>query len=138
MNNLFMKARTVSLILCHNNHHHYFQLFRELFQHVHVCLLYWINLEIQLCVYEEQYHNLMELFRIGGAPTYTSYFFTSDYLDHGYYFMESESLLVCWKVQYLDCVFVLQGNHESCQITQVYGFTMNVYTNTAVNWWTSQ
>jgi len=73
-------------------------------------------------MYEGQYHDLMELFRIGGAPPDTNYLFTGDYVDRGYYSVESVSLLVCWKVRYPDRVFVLRGNHESRQITQVYGF----------------
>lgn len=69
-----------------------------------------------------QYHDLMELFRIGGSPPDTNYLFTGDYVDRGYYSVESVSLLVCWKVRYPDRVHVLRGNHESRQITQVYGF----------------
>jgi serine/threonine-protein phosphatase 2A catalytic subunit len=69
-----------------------------------------------------QYHDLMELFRIGGAPPDTNYLFTGDYVDRGYYSVESVSLLVCWKVRYPDRVYILRGNHESRQITQVYGF----------------
>ncbi|KAG0379032.1 hypothetical protein BGX24_001954 [Mortierella sp. AD032] len=57
-----------------------------------------------------QFHDLMELFRIGGNSPDTNYLFMGDYVDRGYYSVET------------DRVTILRGNHESRQITQVYGF----------------
>ena len=69
-----------------------------------------------------QFHDLMELFRIGGTAPSTNYLFMGDYVDRGYYSVEVVTLLVALKVRFRDRIFILRGNHESRQITQVYGF----------------
>ena len=69
-----------------------------------------------------QFHDLMELFKIGGPCPDTNHLFMGDYVDRGYYSVETVSYLVCMKVRFPNRITILRGNHESRQITQVYGF----------------
>jgi len=69
-----------------------------------------------------QYHDLAELFRISGRCPDTNYVFLGDYVDRGFHSVECATLVIAMKVRWRDRVTILRGNHESRQITQVYGF----------------
>ncbi|GMM29519.1 phosphoprotein phosphatase PP4 catalytic subunit [Martiniozyma asiatica (nom. inval.)] len=69
-----------------------------------------------------QLHDLITLFNIGKEPPHTKYIFMGDFVDRGFYSLETFLLLLCYKVRYPDRVYLIRGNHESRQITSVYGF----------------
>ncbi|CAD8087073.1 unnamed protein product [Paramecium primaurelia] len=69
-----------------------------------------------------QFYDLMELFKVGGDVPETNYLFLGDFVDRGYNSVETFLLLLALKVRYPDQITLIRGNHESRQITQVYGF----------------
>ena len=92
-----------------------------------------------------QFYDLKELFKVGGDVPDTNYLFMGDFVDRGFYSVETFLLLLALKVRailqkfsrnrlfafnclrlfqvrYPDRITLIRGNHESRQITQVYGF----------------
>ena len=69
-----------------------------------------------------QFYDLMELFRVGNDCPRTNYLFMGDFVDRGFYSVETFLLLLALKVRYPANITLIRGNHESRQITQVYGF----------------
>ena len=70
-----------------------------------------------------QFYDLMELFKVGGgAPPDQNYIFMGDFVDRGHHSVETFELLLTLKALHPDRITLLRGNHESRQITQVYGF----------------
>ena len=59
---------------------------------------------------------------MGGQLPDTNYLFMGDYVDRGYHSVETLTLMLAFKVRYRDRITILRGNHESRQVTQVYGF----------------
>lgn len=69
-----------------------------------------------------QLHDLLTLLKTGGKCPDTNYLFLGDFVDRGFYSVESFLLLLSLKVRYPDRMTLIRGNHESRQITASYGF----------------
>ncbi|GHP02024.1 serine threonine protein phosphatase 2A [Pycnococcus provasolii] len=69
-----------------------------------------------------QFHDLLELFNVAGKAPETNFLFLGDYVDRGYYSVETVLMVIAMKVRWPNRVTIIRGNHESRQITQVYGF----------------
>ena len=69
-----------------------------------------------------QFYDVLEIFRVNGELPHANYLFLGDYVDRGYYSLETLLYLILLKIVYPNRVFLIRGNHESVQITQVYGF----------------
>ncbi|KAG0659104.1 phosphoprotein phosphatase PP4 catalytic subunit [Maudiozyma exigua] len=69
-----------------------------------------------------QLHDLLTLFDKSGGVEKTRYVFLGDFVDRGFYSLESFLLLICYKLKYPDRITLIRGNHETRQITKVYGF----------------
>eukprot|EP00587_Corethron_hystrix_P008429 CAMPEP_0113308572 /NCGR_PEP_ID=MMETSP0010_2-20120614/6967_1 /TAXON_ID=216773 ORGANISM="Corethron hystrix, Strain 308" /NCGR_SAMPLE_ID=MMETSP0010_2 /ASSEMBLY_ACC=CAM_ASM_000155 /LENGTH=313 /DNA_ID=CAMNT_0000163661 /DNA_START=60 /DNA_END=1001 /DNA_ORIENTATION=+ /assembly_acc=CAM_ASM_000155 len=69
-----------------------------------------------------QFYDLVELFKVGGECPDANYLFLGDFVDRGHYSVETFQLLLALKVRYPLRITLIRGNHESRQITQVYGF----------------
>ena len=64
-----------------------------------------------------QFYDLMELFRVGNEIPRTNYLFMGDFVDRGFYSVETFLLLLALKVRYPSNITLIRGNHESRQIT---------------------
>ncbi|CAO3643408.1 unnamed protein product [Mucor hiemalis] len=69
-----------------------------------------------------QYTDLIRLFEMGGFPPSSNYLFLGDYVDRGKQSLENFLLLLCYKIKFPENFFILRGNHESANVTKVYGF----------------
>lgn len=69
-----------------------------------------------------QLHDMITLFQTGGECPGTQYLFLGDFVDRGFYSLESLLLLLTLKIRYPDRITLIRGNHELRQITTVYGF----------------
>ncbi|CCK72902.1 protein-serine/threonine phosphatase KNAG_0M00490 [Huiozyma naganishii CBS 8797] len=69
-----------------------------------------------------QFNDLLRIFKLSGDPRDTNYLFLGDYVDRGKQSLETIMLLFCYKLKYRDNFFMLRGNHESANITKMYGF----------------
>lgn len=69
-----------------------------------------------------QFNDLLRILKLSGLPPNSNYLFLGDYVDRGKQSLETVLLLLCFKIKYPENVFMLRGNHESANISKIYGF----------------
>jgi serine/threonine-protein phosphatase PP1 catalytic subunit len=69
-----------------------------------------------------QFIDLLRVFEQGGLPPASRYLFLGDYVDRGKRSLEVIILLFALKLRFPDCVFLLRGNHETTEMTELFGF----------------
>lgn len=69
-----------------------------------------------------QFNDLLRILKLSGLPPNSNYLFLGDYVDRGKQSLETILLLFCFKIKYPENFFMLRGNHESANITKIYGF----------------
>jgi serine/threonine-protein phosphatase PP1 catalytic subunit len=69
-----------------------------------------------------QFNDLLRIMKLSGLPPHSNYLFLGDYVDRGKQSLETILLLLCFKIKYPENFFMLRGNHESANITKIYGF----------------
>lgn len=107
---------------------------QNIYSPITVCYYFIYLICLQICGdIHGQFYDMMELFKVGGDCPKTNYLFMGDFVDRGFYSVETFLLLLALKVtillmisiyqvRYPDRISLIRGNHESRQITQVYGF----------------
>ncbi|KAH3903415.1 protein-serine/threonine phosphatase SCDLUD_001052 [Saccharomycodes ludwigii] len=69
-----------------------------------------------------QFNDLLRILKLSGAPHQSGYLFLGDYVDRGKQSLETILLLLCFKIKYPNTFYMLRGNHESANVTKIYGF----------------
>merc|ERR1712232_903319 len=69
-----------------------------------------------------QFPDLLRLFEYSGLPPEQNYLFLGDYVDRGKQSIETIALLLAYKIKFPENFFLLRGNHETAQISRIYGF----------------
>jgi serine/threonine-protein phosphatase PP1 catalytic subunit len=77
-----------------------------------------------------QFYDLLKFLKMGGMPPETNYLFLGDYVDRGKNSVEVFTLLICLKIKYPNNVWLIRGNHETRDISRLYGF----YTECSINY----
>lgn len=70
-----------------------------------------------------QFYDLANIFKLNGMPSNDNpYLFNGDFVDRGSFSVEVILTLLAWKVANPKAMHLTRGNHESRNMTKLYGF----------------
>lgn len=75
-----------------------------------------------------QFSDLLRLFALDNPIPASRYLFLGDYVDRGPQSLEVICLLLALKLRYPDNVYMLRGNHECQEMSELYGFAAECIT----------
>ena len=82
-----------------------------------------------------QFYDMMRIFEGCGGPSEYGYLVIGDYVDRGKNSLEVVCYLMASKVRYPESFFLVRGNHESTQVSKLYGFYDECKRRYSANLW---
>ena len=77
----------------------------------------------------KRFYDLLNIFKLNGYPSDENpYLFNGDFVDRGSFSVEVILTLLAWKVANPNCMHLTRGNHESRNMTKLYGYIF-IYIN---------
>jgi serine/threonine-protein phosphatase PP1 catalytic subunit len=82
-----------------------------------------------------QFTDLLKFLSQGGPADQTKYLFLGDYVDRGPHSIETITTLLCLKQLHPQNIFLLRGNHETRDISRLYGFAEECRARFTISLW---
>jgi serine/threonine-protein phosphatase PP1 catalytic subunit len=82
-----------------------------------------------------QLADLLRCLEYGGLPPLQTWLLLGDYVDRGPKSVEVICLLFALKIRYPQHIYLLRGNHESVEMTEVFGFAHECFTKLNAQTW---
>eukprot|EP00957_Ditylum_brightwellii_P173666 13222385-Ditylum_brightwellii.AAC.1 len=70
-----------------------------------------------------QYYDVLNIFEMNGYPSKNNpYLFNGDFVDRGSFSVETILTYLLFKMSDPECIYLTRGNHETKNMTNIYGF----------------